>query len=173
MSRPLPAELFLRNAEKLVELARVIGDVEVVVEPAFIISGHKALYLNVANWSDKARDYLAHHVARVPNDLRVHVQRINVNRVYDDIDGTYGAVLDLFIALGKEGLTLRKRVLRQCAAVLRPETLQVLEQHLIGGITAMTPMPAAPRSVLTKGLVGNSGLVENVLIRKMRQQDWP
>ncbi|MDH5650006.1 MAG: hypothetical protein OEY67_10175 [Gammaproteobacteria bacterium] len=169
MTRQVPVELFLRNKDNYLTPALWDAEAEIPVEPAFLISGHKSLYLNVTHWSDKARDYLAHHVARKPNDLRTQIQRINVNHAFQDVDGTYGAVLDLFIVLGKDGIGLRRRVLRQCDKLLRPDVRLALKLHLVSGVTALTSMPPAPRSVLTKGLLGTANLVEFLLIREMRQ----
>ncbi len=169
MTRQVPAELFIRGPAQSVDLLLNPESGLRSVEPLFQLAENKALYLNVAQWKGKAADYLARRVARVPMDLRAHVQRVNVNLMHANEEGTYAAVLDLFIALGRDGKLLRRRVLHQARGTLRPLHYQALHDALDQGVSALTAMPLARRSVLSKGVIGVTTLVENLLVRVMRQ----
>lgn len=81
--------------------------------------------------------YLSHHIRRYPHDLRAHMQRIllaksSANTLDDCLDGS---VLDLFLALGSAGETLKARVLELCADEMNAETHALLKTMLAEGAT--------------------------------------
>lgn len=105
------------------------------------------------------RDHLAHRISRNPADLHAHVQRILLcvrARLSDEL---YGALLDLFIALGNKGQQLRARLLALCHTLLQVEQLVALGRGAVRGIAATDVMPETEHSRLSAGLHGRLALV--------------
>ena len=101
-------------------------------------------------------------MARTPANLIAQVQRINSCLAHRNSEGVYGALLDLFIALGEKGLLLRRRMLVQAKPLLGEERSRALARHLEKGLQATDPMPPSSHSVLSKGLTGTRQLVIRV-----------
>ena len=105
-------------------------------------------------------DHLAHKVSRHPSDLMSHVQRIALCHEVGEGELIYGAVLDLFIALGNSGVSLRTRMLQKVADLLSDEQLDVLQKGLISGVKSNDTLPLSRYSRLSGGVVGDTSLVE-------------
>jgi len=118
--------------------------------------------LKVRAGSNRIADYLAHHIARMPGDLRSHVQRINMHLETQDAGGLYGALLDLFIVLNDRGLALRKRALDSARPVLKMPMYRAMHAVLERGISATDRMPLSRSSMLSKGLHGSNRLVSRM-----------
>ena len=144
--------------------------VDEAVEAAFQLSGFTGLSFQ-AGTCNRIADYFAHGVARTPNNLRGHVQRINEHIRQKDSPGTYGALLDLFITLSDKGLHLRNRMLRSAKEILDPYRYQALSGVLQQGIKDTDRMPLAPNSVFSKGLTGCNQLVQRIESRESRKLD--
>jgi len=99
-------------------------------------------------------DYLAHRVSRNANDLISHVQRVILVRQQRDQDASYGALLDLFIALGDKGLRLRRRLLATCGTLLSNEQRQALKKGLAKGVLSSDPLPPSRFSRLSNTVDG-------------------
>ncbi len=112
------------------------------------------------SFSRKASEYLAHRVSRRPLDLTSHTQRIRLYYELRDADGTYGALLDLFIALGDKGLALRQRLLQFAAHLLTPEHYETLSTALKNTINTSDHLPVSHCTVLSTGVAGRSALVQ-------------
>lgn len=141
------------------------------VETVFQAPGRSRLALDTSVCSQQVADYLAHKVARTPGDLRSHVQRVVVHINLKDAEGTYGALLDLFIVLVDKGRALRGRMLEAAKTLLNQERSQVLSQGLDGGVSATDALPLAVNSVLSKGFTGSSRLVERLGAAAQGQRD--
>ena len=102
--------------------------VDEAVEAAFQLSGFTGLSFQ-AGTCNRIADYFAHGVARTPNNLRGHVQRINEHIRQKDSPGTYGALLDLFITLSDKGLHLRNRMLRSAKEILDPYRYHIMSEQ--------------------------------------------
>lgn len=102
---------------------------------------------------------LAHRVAKQPDDARVHVERINHHLGAEDPEGTYGALVDLFIAFGPEAAGLRRRMLGGSRRLLEPEWFDALEAAQAEGLAATQPMRPALWSVLSAGVCGQPVVV--------------
>lgn len=133
------------------------------IELSFLIPSTSSVNLDPGNWGEKTTDYLARRVARTPNDLRNHVQRINLHIRLQDKEGTYSALLDLFIAVGKNGKTLKMRMLGRSKALLTKHRYKAVKRKLKQGINGLTVMPLASHSVLGMGLTGTTRLTEHLL----------
>ena len=105
-------------------------------------------------------DYLTHHVARLPVDLRNHCRRIMLQYECGDPDSLYSSLLDLFLILGNRGYALRKRMLEGAKGRLRMEQYTSLVESLAGGSAGIRSLPSASSSVLSKGIVGVRQVIE-------------
>ena len=132
-----------------------------VRQAAFELSGVRRLRLNALEASNDTGTFLARQVARSPGDLCSHVQRINLFLQQAAGDETYGALLDLFIALGPKGLPLRWRMLGAARHALSHAQFHALRQRLESGIEATDAMPVGGSPMLSKGLTGSNRLVVN------------
>ncbi len=142
-----------------------------LLEPAFHLSECRSLQIDGEKWGEKAADFLARGVARSPINLITQIQRLNLCLAKRDAEGTYGALLDLFITLGEKGLLIRRRMLLRAKPLLTDEQFQALALRLDTGISAADPMPPSPNSVLSKGLTGIRQLVVRIHDDEGRQRD--
>lgn len=140
-------------------------------EAVFILSGERHLLIRAANSSGKVLDFLTHAIARTPGDLYRHVQRINLCIRNIELEGVYGALLDLFIGLKENGRPLRERMLKISKPYLDEDHYRFLLQHLNKGISAIDAVPPSATSMLTKGVVGTSQLVQKLDDREVQIQD--
>ncbi len=90
------------------------------LEPAFLFTGFRGLWMNTSGWSDKASRYFAFEVKRNPGDLKNHVQRILHHISRKDADQLYGAFVDLFRVLKGNGKELKIRLLDNAKPILQP-----------------------------------------------------
>ncbi len=111
---------------------------------------------------DTILDHLAHKIQRRPADLTAHIQRLKIYHQYDDREGQYGALLDLFIALGEKGKPLRLRMLRGILRCLTESQLNLFKVGMKKSIfsTDMTPLTRYSRlSGAVSGSVQVAGLL--------------
>ena len=64
-------------------------------------------------WDGDYIEHLLRRIERNPRDLRAHTQRVLMLASKDDRSATFGALADLFIALGRFGYELRYSLLQQ------------------------------------------------------------
>ncbi len=127
---------------------------------AFTVTGSRSLDLLVDKSAEQVCDFLAHHIARKPQDLVVHVQRIKLAAEHDLQPVLKGALLDLFIALGTRGYDLRQRMLKLASGVLPEEYLQFLVDGLEEGVGASSVIQDAGVSVLCKSITGHVEFIQ-------------
>lgn len=119
-------------------------------------------------WPDpdpRLGDWLARCICRRRGDLLGHVQRIHWQLQHGEPAGRFGALADLFIALGRGGLPLRRRLLELAADRLEPAWAAFLRAHLDTGLDAATPLPCPSTSRLTGDLSGRLDMVERLSAR--------
>jgi tetratricopeptide (TPR) repeat protein len=150
---------------------QTVGSIHQSLNPVFQLSGLHELNIDAEVDSSEVQDYFAHLIARYPGDLRSHVQRINLHVARGEPDRTYGALLDLFIALGAKGESLRKRMLQAAYSTLTKETFEVFSVNIERGISSTDVTPTAASSVLTKGVQGTSQLITRVEANHAPSQD--
>lgn len=117
-------------------------------EPAFV--GRDARlhrYFPVAAWNDAYAEFLAERVVTDPSDLFAHVARIHQHLAGPDADPLFGALLDLFIALGDRGHALRRRLVAAARKRLTPDQHRFLDEATEPGIDPGTALPSARCSV--------------------------
>ncbi len=111
--------------------------------------------------AETAFDHLTHKITRSPQDLCAHLHRIIAAYHTKHVDTLYGALLDLFIVLDRQGFQLRRRMVTKFASMLTPEQQKALEQGLKPGIGAVDNIPQSYFSRFSKGLVGFGELLEH------------
>lgn len=103
-------------------------------------------------------DYLIRKIVRNPRDLKSHLQRIFLHHSLGDNESYFGALIDLFIALGPNGLALKKSVLRPTYRLLDRKQRNFIRDHLRTGLTATQIIPGR-ESRLSKGLSSTNRIV--------------
>lgn len=107
-------------------------------------------------------EHLAHRISRTPTDLQSHVQRVMLCMQLQSHEKVYGAILDLFIALGDKGYALRARLLAQSRNILSTQQHSVLEAALHSGISELDVVPLTKYSRLSAGISGSLEIVSLV-----------
>lgn len=131
-------------------------------EPAFYPMTGYALRIGR---SDRAMaDYLAACIEATPKDLLGHTRRIYVAMDLKDSEELFGALVDLFIAVGNYAFDLRANLLRQAFAFLSPTQQVFLFSQLTEGLSTQIPFTAL-RSRLTSGFVGSGEVIARQLVR--------
>lgn len=108
------------------------------------------------------RKYLQHleqKIQRNPRDLRSHVQRVLMLHALRDAPGVNGALIDLYLALGPNGMALRQRLLEGTADQLASTQLEFLSRHLETGLSGSEVIPDVSRSCLSKQVRGTTAIV--------------
>jgi len=132
-------------------------------EIGFLMGNEKKLHLHKHYSKAKIIDFLANEVARKPKDLRLHTQRLFQHLEYKDSESVYGVLLDLFIALGNQGLPIKKRMLNLSKPFLSEKQIEVFRAHH-GLIEPQTPVLTSIHSILSLGYTGTNKLLYNAKI---------
>lgn len=115
-------------------------------------------------------DYLCHRVTREPSDLRSHVRRIFLAHEQQSTVELFGALVDLFIALGNKGLRLRQRMLEWSKENLEARQYGLLRESLAGGLDERT-VAFVHGAMLCRGVEGSLKLVESGAERSREPRD--
>jgi hypothetical protein len=105
--------------------------------------------------------HLSARVSRDAHDLESHARRVLLAFRPPLTDLAFGALLDLFLALGERGRSLRKRMLDMGEGWLEADEVHFLRMHLETGLTRATALPSAPGSVFHSALVGMAQMVSH------------
>ena len=134
-------------------------------EPAFFVPFTGDLQLD-ADASGRNGAYLSHRVARCPSDLTAHVLRVYLHGRSFDSDALWGALIDLFLVLKREGTALKHRLLELSRSVLSTDRYRFLAARVSDGLDYDAECPQTPFSVLSRG---RSGMA--TMIRKLDEYD--
>ncbi|OGT90835.1 MAG: hypothetical protein A2514_04470 [Gammaproteobacteria bacterium RIFOXYD12_FULL_61_37] len=137
---------------------------ELKLDPAFTIPGEKSLMLPADSRMGAGR-FLSYQLARHPENLRQHAQRIFLLISSRETGPLFGALVDLFIALGDKGEDLRKRLLGLARPLLTNEDYEFLARHQRQGLEARHAKTDLKGSVLSEGFCGS-----NILVSRERSQ---
>ena len=129
-------------------------------DPAFQVVTADTIRLTTKKSRELTLSYLAFRIARSPSDLINHTRRIVLESETGNGERLYGALQDLFIALGKRGPDLRKKLLEGAKASLSQERYDVLKRCLYQAEVTSASLPHSMFSVLSSGIVGTQKLVE-------------
>lgn len=130
-------------------------------EVCFQIPESGELRLDLANNGPATLNYLKYRVIRDPADLLSHMRRIILVGRMSDSDNLYAALIDLFIALGPKGESLRSRMLKQYRPALSSAQYATLLQYFKQGDVG-EPNPASSASVLAKGIIGACSFIRPI-----------
>ena len=107
-------------------------------------------------------DNLEYRVSREPQDLRSHILRITHYMRLRHEAGVYGALVDLFIVLGQNGVSIRQRMLGQAKSFLSHKRFLFFNSIIQRGIRDSDPVPDVQTAVLSKGYTGKKVfIIEN------------
>lgn len=98
--------------------------------------------------------HLSSLVARDPADLEMHVRRILLAMQAPHQERLFGALIDLFLAVGAQCRELRALMLERSAAHLAEEEAGYLRAHLDAGLARQAVLPMGTGSVLDAAVVG-------------------
>ncbi|MFV2056489.1 MAG: FimV family protein, partial [Thiohalomonadales bacterium] len=132
----------------------------------FAMSENQKLLLDVRLLNTQTLNYLHHQIIRNRFDLRSHTQRILLCVKLCDSDALFGAILDLYIVLGKKGYSLRYRMLSISEPQLSPKQRVFLDESLGSGLSADDVVPFSNCSALSLGYTGIRGMVKVISKKK-------
>ncbi len=134
-----------------------------IPQPVFFQEKLKSLYLNELSNDPTARAFLIGNLRRFPNNLTRHIQRINYESENNNREGLCGAILDLFIILGQNGLPLRTRVLEKTRTLLGEPIYQQLKDSLGDGIDSYQTILPSCRSSFSSDFCGHRHFIKKTL----------
>lgn len=131
-----------------------------VPEVFFQLAGNTGLYLQTQSDYPRIIAFLDGRIIRQPQELRSHVQRIFLLIAMADRARLFGALVDLYIALGAAGEALKQRCLSRAEPLLDAQKLTFLECNLRSGLRACDPALArVAHAVLSLGCCGSTELI--------------
>lgn len=128
-------------------------------EAFFVVDNSTRLVLKLGIENPLLASYLAHCITRNPQDLRAHTQRVYLHFSINDNEGLYSALLDLFIALGEKGLSLRQLLLAHSRKNLLPQQLEFLEANIIDGLHPNSIIENCGNSLLHSGIESSLAMI--------------
>jgi hypothetical protein len=123
----------------------------------------QAAFLDIPAWSlTPPKDFdlkqwathLAHRSAQEPRNLLHHVRRIYLHIALKEPKELYGALLDLYLALGDKGERLRLRLFAKAKPLLPQEQTELFTRHQESGLQTQQPLPPSQHSVLGNFMTG-------------------
>lgn len=133
-----------------------------VMEPAFFMASDISLYPKTPCSIVVITQYLTYQIIKSPNDFRSHIQRIYLLIQQRNTAALYGAIFDLFLVLGSNGLALRQRMLFNAQSLLAELDFNALQQTLESGLTSNIAISKPARAVISKGLSVNQLFIDKV-----------
>ena len=124
----------------------IIGD---FIEPVFYFGLNKNRKLPAAINPVHAFNCFEYMLKQNPNNLSLHLQRIQHSMSEKNRDELFAATCDLFIILGPLGLPLRQRLFIYCKKALNQNQSEILSSHL-GEIYLTSSFAALPDNCLFK-----------------------
>jgi hypothetical protein len=143
-----------------------------VVEPGLLPESRRLLpSFQVSGWLTGYPSFLEKRIHRNPRDLLSHVQRTLLEHIKRDAHATYGALIDLYLALGPRGYDLRKNLLNKTKDLLAEDQFLFLSEHLDSGLKAEHLKSPVSGACLSKGAVGNLTIVNRSNAGKSKSSD--
>jgi hypothetical protein len=116
------------------------------------------------------RDHWATHLAyissREPKNLLNHVRRVFIHLKLKQPDPLYGALVDLYIALGDKGDHLRFNLLKKAKRLISQEQYELFLTHFQQGLQPHHQIPASQYSVLGNFFIGEMRYVRDEQIQQ-------
>lgn len=130
------------------------------VEPAFRVDANRSLNVKARHWEHRALHHLVQKIIRSPDDLHAHIQRINLCCTLNNARGVFGALVDLYIALGQDGYELRVRLVKKCKNHLSTNEYLQLWGYNNSGLTSSNIKTSHTDSFLSQGLIGTTEILQ-------------
>lgn len=136
------------------------SDAAMLPHPEFGLAALRSIRLP-ADWrTETTAHYLAHCVARRPENLLAHARRIALHASLNDDAGLAAAMTDLFIALGDKGSSLKRLMFsRHRDALKRFGCDEALAQALDQALLPNRSDIAYPGTILTRPVFGDTSFV--------------
>lgn len=99
-------------------------------EPAFYYGLKNSSKVPDSLLPNRVLNYFEYSLKQNPEDLSLHLQRIQFVLTVQDKEELYAALCDLFIILGSQGLLLRQRLFAYSKRKLDQKQIDVLTNHL-------------------------------------------
>lgn len=131
------------------------GPSDWVVDPVFTYQRSGRLDAEYGADPVAAWRHLSSLVARDPLDLESQARRVLLSTQAPHRAQAFGALIDLFLALGDKGRGLRRTLLDAARSCLADDEHRFLLAHLDGGLSRRATLPAATGSVLDAAVIGN------------------
>ncbi|WP_457673176.1 type IV pilus assembly protein FimV [Thiolapillus sp.] len=122
-----------------------------LLDPVFLIPDDGRLVLDAESCGDTLASHLGHCITRDPMDLKSHTRLVYLALGQRDSTALYSALLDLFIALEDQALSLRRHLLKRCAGKLQPHQRDILQASMEKGLHRDTPLSDRGNSLLHRG----------------------
>lgn len=133
---------------------------DVAVEPSLFPSPQRLVpQFASEEWRAGYQRHLEHRIQRNPRDLYAHVRRVMMYHALGHNNRGFGALVDLYLILGRRGRALRENVLDQFEDRLTRQQYRFLCSHLVSGLSASEPLPEGTHSLLAKGISGTTQIV--------------
>jgi hypothetical protein len=110
--------------------------------------------------SNQWATHLTHISAREPGNLINHVRRIYLHLLLKQREPLYGAMLDLYLALGDKGWRLRHDLFKKSRKILSQEESDLFFTSGKKGLHPQQPIPPSQYSVLGNFFTGKLPLVK-------------
>ncbi len=129
-------------------------------EPVFKLSCETRL--NIGNQSSQLKtiDFFTHQIARNPQNLRAHAQKITYLISVKETARLFGALIDLFIALDKNGEAFKSNMIDASGTLLNETELLFFKDKLQLGLNKRDAIPETKYSILSNGFRGSYKLVK-------------
>lgn len=104
-------------------------------------------------------NFLEQRIQRNPRDLLSHVRRVIQLDALGDSERAYGALVDVFLILGRRGRPLRSRLYRLVASGLSRDQRRFLNDHLDSGLHAGDLITYVPHARLAQQMAATKRAV--------------
>ncbi|MEX8518607.1 MAG: hypothetical protein AB3X44_08855 [Leptothrix sp. (in: b-proteobacteria)] len=132
---------------------------ECVIDPGFVYAGLDRMEPSDQGEPMDAWRHLTAMIARDPLDLASHVRRVLLACRPPLTERAFGALVDLFLALGSQGRGLRQSMLEQAESWLDPDDANFLRAYMDLGLRTDSSLPAALGSALDRAVSGSAQMV--------------
>lgn len=135
--------------------SNVIAANEWTVDPVFTYARGGRLEGGYSTDAQAIWRHFSALVARDPLDLEAQVRRILLACQPPHRDKAFGALLDLFLALGDQGVGLRRMMLEVAQPCIESDEARFLAAHIDTGLARNALLPAGTGAILDCAVIGS------------------
>jgi hypothetical protein len=128
-------------------------------------------------WSAEALRYhdflekLVFQISRKPKHLLAHVQRIYYCFHMDLNEQLFAALVDFLVILNRQGREISRRMVMGAKSHLNSAQFKILNDYLRDDYLDVQPLSGNQFSILTKGLIGVSDIIQHITSPDEHQHD--